>query len=367
MLREEMRRAPCAVSFSGGRDSSALLAIMLRLSRREGLPEPIAVTQRFPGDVDTEESTWQEMVVRHLRLKEWLRVDLNPVDAELLAPPMVASLKYYGLLWPPLIHLSSSWIPLPPGITVITGEGGDEILGPRRLTPLRQVIRLARHEPGRLKREMVAVVGTGVAPRSLRRRLVERRMSGSGELSWLQPGARQRALSVLAADEAAEPFLWRKALRMHPSARALVIGESNRAFIATERGFRFLHPFLESSVIDAIGRAGGPLGYAGRTDAMRKIFGPLLPEAILSRTSKARYNGVAVGPATRAFVERWQGAGVDTSIVNPEALLEAWRRPLVPAGTFGLIQAAWLAMEGLPFEGTRGKAPADGKTTTPGR
>src|SRR5687768_13796753 len=43
-----LMRPPCVVSFSGGRDSSAVLAIAAHVARREGLPLPIPVSLRFP-------------------------------------------------------------------------------------------------------------------------------------------------------------------------------------------------------------------------------------------------------------------------------------------------------------------------------
>ena len=47
VLREALQRAPCIVAFSGGRDSSAVLALAVDLARREGLQEPLPVTRRF--------------------------------------------------------------------------------------------------------------------------------------------------------------------------------------------------------------------------------------------------------------------------------------------------------------------------------
>ena len=44
-----LRRSPCLVSFSGGRDSSAVLATATAVARREGLPLPVPITHRFPS------------------------------------------------------------------------------------------------------------------------------------------------------------------------------------------------------------------------------------------------------------------------------------------------------------------------------
>lgn len=47
VVRGALRRPPCVVTFSGGRDSSAVLAVAARIARDERLPAPVAVTLRF--------------------------------------------------------------------------------------------------------------------------------------------------------------------------------------------------------------------------------------------------------------------------------------------------------------------------------
>src|SRR5579884_3063930 len=49
VLVAALSRPPCAVSFSGGRDSSAVLALATDAARRHGLELPVPVTMRFPS------------------------------------------------------------------------------------------------------------------------------------------------------------------------------------------------------------------------------------------------------------------------------------------------------------------------------
>jgi asparagine synthase (glutamine-hydrolysing) len=61
-LRPALERAPCVIGFSGGRDSSLLLALAVHEARRHGLALPIAVTLEFDGE-DSREREWQELVL----------------------------------------------------------------------------------------------------------------------------------------------------------------------------------------------------------------------------------------------------------------------------------------------------------------
>jgi hypothetical protein len=59
-IRAGLRRPPCLVSFSGGRDSSAVLAVAAEVARKEGLPAPVAVTYRYPDEMTgAGETRWQ--------------------------------------------------------------------------------------------------------------------------------------------------------------------------------------------------------------------------------------------------------------------------------------------------------------------
>lgn len=171
-LERALRVPPCLLAFSGGRDSSLVLAVAVDVARRRGLPAPVAVTERFPGDDASDERRWQELVVAHLALEEWVRLDATAA-VDLLGEVAVTSLRRFGLLWPPLAHtrawfvaellggrrpasattapgavdrFAGSWPVASPGSppggcseaalgTLVDGEGGDELLGARRLAP----------------------------------------------------------------------------------------------------------------------------------------------------------------------------------------------------------------------------------------
>ena len=126
--RELLQRGRCVVAFSGGRDSSAVLAALLHVARRDGFDEPVAVTARWPGDAAADESAWQEHVARELRVKHW-EVISPGTDFDLLGPLATRLLRNHGLFWPaptaalmPMIEAAGDGV-------LVTGQGGDEVFG----------------------------------------------------------------------------------------------------------------------------------------------------------------------------------------------------------------------------------------------
>ena len=279
ILAEALGAQPCIITFSGGRDSSALLAVALKVARSRGLPEPTAFTLRFPGIADTEETSWQQLVVDHLKPRTWDVVEVDPSSAEFLGPVGTASLSTHGLLWPPALHLDTGWLGRARGATVITGEGGDEILGPRRATTLRTLLGAIRHQSSQLGPSLLREAAKEVAPARVRAAGAERRLSTLGYLNWLRDPWRTQALHDIAEFTTSERWSWAEAVRSHPRCTALLLGLRNRDWLAATFGARFVHPFLRSNFVDAIARHGGSLGYAGRTAAMRELFGDLLPDS----------------------------------------------------------------------------------------
>ncbi len=122
-----LRRPPCGVAFSGGRDSSAVLAVATHVARRDGLAEPIPITKVFPGVKDSQESEWQEAVLHHLGLEEWQRVVLTD-ELDLVGPLAGAHLVDHGVVWPPTVHGDAPVVELLRGGSLLDGEGGDEVL-----------------------------------------------------------------------------------------------------------------------------------------------------------------------------------------------------------------------------------------------
>jgi asparagine synthetase B (glutamine-hydrolysing) len=333
-----LRRAPCLVSFSGGRDSSAMLAVATRLARREQLPLPIPATNRFPGHAETEESEWQERVVAHLRLNDWIRIDAGG-DLDCVGPVARRVLRRHGLLWPCNAHFHVPLLEAARGGSLLTGVGGDEVFTDSQWSHALGVLSGAvRPEP-----RDVLPIGLALAPRPLRRAVQRRRTTHP--CSWLRPHA-SRALRNALADQAAdEPLRWAGRLRWRRGLRYLEAGDESLRLLAEDEGVHLVHPLLDRGFCASLSALPRGERFADRAEGMRRLFGDLLPADVLTRRSKASFDSVFWADESRAFAERWQGEAIDEGIVDAEELAEVWREPEPDPRSFTLLQAVWLALD----------------------
>jgi hypothetical protein len=218
----------------------------------------------------------------------------------------------------------------------VTGAGGDavfasglpDLLGHSRIraAPRLSARRVYRRLPARAQRPYA-----------------ERRLRG--EAPWLT-GA---AVEAMAARELAgdpEPAALDARLAYIPRQRPLVLTLHGLDLLAGDEGTRIVNPLLDLGFLAALGGFLGRRGAGGRTALMHALFADVLPEAVLSRDTKATFGEAFCGPHTRALVEEWDGDGLDTTLVDARALRRFWGdgSELRPLGlTALLLQATWLA------------------------
>lgn len=354
VLLPALAHPPCVVAFSGGRDSSAVLAAACAAARAEGLPAPIAATLRYPAERDVEEEDWQERVVRHLDIVDWERVDATRTS-DLLGPVAADGLRRRGVVWPPAHHTIIPLARIARGGSLVTGDGGDEVFGDRRSTALARIV------TGQLPRRPSAVTAAilAAAPTTARRRISTRALRRDMARSWLLPDAQERFARALAADQAAEPLGWAAAILRLGRRRAWSTGFANQDLIASEEGTTMLRPLQEPLFLMALVRSSPRLGFPDREAAMRSVFSSVLPREVLARRSKARFNRVVFGEDSRAFVSRWTGDGVPADLVDPVALRRFWQAPVPHALSFALLQGAWLASAATIDGAYQTPVPAD--------
>ena len=333
-----LRRPPCLVSFSGGRDSSSVLAAATRAATREGLAMPVPVTLRVSKAPMAREAEWQERVVRHLGLREWEVREVGGDEMDRLGPFSTAVLMRHGVLYPPNTFLQLPLLEAARGSSLLTGFGGDELfatwawryhadlLSRRRRPTLRDARRLAY----------------AGSPAAVRRRW-QTRLSRSWDLPWLRPDPTRIAAELAASAVAEQPRSWRRWVDWFVRRRSLCAPPWSLSLLAADAGTSLRHPLIDPIFLAALAGAGGRLGLGDRTAAMRAIFSDALPDAVLSRPTKARYSEAFWGRRCREFAARWQGGGVDAELVDPAALRKEWSKPNPHEDSAMLLHAAWLS------------------------
>jgi hypothetical protein len=335
-LLPALEQAPCAVTFSGGRDSSVVLAVAAALARREGLEPPVAVSARFANAPGTGESEWQELVVRHLGIDRWERVELED-ELDLVGPVSAALLRRHGVLHPPHTSLFALLAERVPCRSLVTGFGGDQVLGGW----------IASREGGRLSRSRrprtALVTLYAAAPRPLRRLALR---SDLPERPWLtEPARREYARRWLEA-AASEPASWPRYLAWVARRRSLASVRQSLELALAGRDVAVFHPLMDRRVLDALARAGGRRGLGDRRTVTGLLAGDDLPGSVAARRTKAHFHHAYFRAPSRDFARRWDGSGLDPALVRSEELRRAWLGRM-PRGSSALaLQAAWLASAG---------------------
>lgn len=333
-------RAPCLVSFSGGRDSAAVLAAAARLARREGLPLPIPVTSRFhAGAPLAEESQWQELVVRHLGLGDWARLEYDD-ELDLVGPYAQRALTRHGLLWPANTHFHLPLLDLARGGSMLTGFGGDELFSAAR--QMRHTV-LLRRQTLRSPRALLGV-GLDLAPRPIRALVLARR--SKLDAPWLRPAAKRLVLGQLASQAVAEPRGLVERMEWWQRLRYLRIAAHSLQSLAVDADVQLVHPLASSRFWSAVAAVAGPTGFAGRTAGTRRLFGSMLPGGLIERRTKANFDQVFWTRRSEEFAHRWNGSGVPIEWVDPEELRHHWQGGAPRAQSATLLQAAWLVSAG---------------------
>ena len=335
---DSLRHPPCVVSFSGGRDSSAVLATAVAVARREGLPDPIPVSLRFSGVASTDETTWQELVIRHVGVTDWQRIEVGS-DLDLLGDIACASLRRHGLLWPPNAHFHEPMFALARGGHLLTGLDGDGLLGAWRWARAQSV--LMRRTP--IRPRDVLRVALAVSPSALRQQAIHRQPLPP--VTWLRPRAQRAFERLWVRETAAEPRRWDRRITWYSGRRYLFLAKHSLGVLAVHHGCTVRHPLTDPVFLAAMAHSGGAVGWPDRTSAMAALVGDLLPKALVERRGKAEFGRAFWGERARAFAASWNGTGVDGAMADADLLRAAWSAPNPWFASITPLHAAWLACD----------------------
>lgn len=345
-----LTKPPCFVAFSGGRDSSIVLAIALSESKKHGLPPPIALTLRYRNVPMSAETQWQEFVIRHLNIRDWIISDVDDED-DVLGDASRASLARNGLMWPATLHAKASLLSVAAGGTLLTGEGGDEVFGTRRVTPIRIATQLAL--AGRVTPAVLRDCWNVVQPRRARIAAITRRESHkiAHYLPWVRPAVRRAHAARFAADLASEPLAFKNSINWYASRRIASVGSRNYGYVARQFDVDLVEPLLDRGFLAEIHSRGDLLGPTSRTEFVTDLFSDELPAGLLARQSKAVFTGAFIGRQSHSFARRWSGGGIDPDLIDIGLLRLHWKSDQVLPGTMLLLQQAWLYEQGLGIDG----------------
>ncbi|MGH2993015.1 MAG: asparagine synthase-related protein, partial [Solirubrobacterales bacterium] len=288
-----------------------------------------------------EESAWQERVVRHLGLREWEVREVGGDQMDRLGPLSTAVLRRHGVLYPPNPFLQLPLFEAARGGRLVTGFGGDEVLATWGWWPQADLL-ARRRRP--VARDLLGLA-YAASPVGVRRRREARRNRSRGH-PWLRPESARVVAELAAGALVEQPRSWRRWIDWFIRRRAVCASRWSLSLLAADAGTLLLHPLLDPIFLAALASAGRRLGFGNRTAAMRAIFAEALPDAVLSRPTKARYSEAFWGRRTREFAERWDGGGVDPELVDTAALRREWLKPNPNEDSAMLLHAAWLSEQG---------------------
>jgi asparagine synthetase B (glutamine-hydrolysing) len=342
-VRRALERPPCVVMFSGGCDSSVMLALAVALARREGLPPPVAFTQRVPSEDAGDESSWQELVVRHLGVEEWIVRDLTD-ELDVLGEIARRTLRRHGLLWTTSVHFCVPALEHAAPGSLVTGVGGDQLLFPGRHRRLAAVLARRVRPTGRDVVRGLLTIGPG----RLRERR-RRRDAGAIETPWLRPAAQAELEQEFAREAAQEPVRRDAWVRWQWRRRTVQMGLASMRLLAADAGAGLVQPFYDLEVQAAFGRWASEHAPPHRRDVLLANFGDLLPREILERRTKAGFEAAYRSGYSREFAASLDPEEVDSEYVDGRRAVRYWTdpdsAPISPFRSLALLQSIWLARD----------------------
>ena len=314
-IRPALQRGRCLVSFSGGHDSTLVLAAAAHVARTDGLPLPIPITWRFSNAPRADESAMQAAMITELKLPDWIVLQAGN-DLDLVGPVAQQVLRRYGPVFPANAYIHAPLYAHAAGGTLLDGLGGDQVFG-------------RFHRP---RRPWPVASSAG-------------RFDGA---AWLRPRAARAARRIQARERRRAPRDPAARPRWRAEARDLLLTRHTADELAGAADARAEHPLLSPTLVAAIERTGlSPHSTGGRAGLLSALFGGELPHPCLARRPKAVFNEVIWRKHTEEHVRSWDGRGVDGHVVDAHALSRLWRNGWSGFQTALLIQQTWLATHEL--------------------
>lgn len=333
-----VQSSPCLVSFSGGRDSSLILAVATNVARLHGLDLPVPITLRFPGQEAAEETAWQRLVLDHLDLPNQAIVEVVDGALEALGPVACEAIHRHGVQWPANFYMHAPLLAQASGGCLLTGFDGDALFAGWRWQEL-ALVSSGRRPP---RPADIPAAIYAVLPLAVRRLVTDVRYRPTPWLTDL--GARESKATELAR-WSPEPCRWDRRIEWWSRRRYLALARAALQTVAEDAGARIAHPLLDAAFLAAMANVGGRTGVGGRTKAMTLLASDLLPEKSLARGSKASFGAVVFGRQTRSFASSLSPSDVSSAFVDGEKLVAEWSQEAPVFQSVPLLQQTWLSTQ----------------------
>jgi asparagine synthetase B (glutamine-hydrolysing) len=339
----DLLHRPAFVLFSGGVDSSFLLALATQLARRHGLEEPTAITYRYPNEHTRPDEQYQDALAESIGLRNWVVIERE--SAEVIGPDAERVIRILGDL-PGVATISAHMAAIDvarqrPGSVIITGEGGDTTFS---FQPASIPAALAQSAWRNVRRPRVFAqhvrrslpfVAPKVRPASLLEWYPFLTADGLAEIhrrKLLPP--RRRPLGRL------------RAIDMNQQRGYVLDGIASFDSLAAHHGIGYLHPLREDAFVTALVRTTPRRAFTGRNELLEHLWPGVLTDVVRNRPGKAHFTEVYFGEACREFARRWDGRSLASPYIDNERLRDCWLGDTPFPGAH-LLQAAWAAENDL--------------------
>ena len=257
-------------------------------------------------------------------------------ELEAVGPVAANVLRRHGLLWPFNAHFHSPLLDAAAGGSLLTGIGGDEVLGSSRWERVHRLIR------GKVRPNLrdVGRLTVALSPARLRAAVLRRR--APEPFPWLTEEGVARQRETWARHAASEPVRRDRHTRWCLSLRYLSVGTTSLEKLAADARAAILHPFLDPGFAFAVASIRPSSGADRRSAVLRDVCGDVLPEIVLTRNTKASFDQAFWGASSRAFAADWDGTGIDAAVVDREGLRHEWAKDVPDPHSLTLLQSLWL-------------------------
>jgi asparagine synthetase B (glutamine-hydrolysing) len=315
-----LARPPCLVSFSGGMDSSFVLAGAIHAARENGLPEPIPITWRFTRAPAADETQRQRAVVAALRVRSHVVLEAGD-DLDLIGPVATGFLAGFGLRMPSNLYVHLPLIAAAAGGSLLTGVGGDQVLFGHPPQP--QSLR------GRLRRATPPPV-------------LATRMRWRGDLfPWLTATASRRQTARWLAERRDRPASGLPRMRYNATRRAVATTVAAFDEMGLVHDAVVRHPFLDPAVQAALAGVLDDRPGLRRHELLTAASAGILPAVVTALHPKARFDEAFIRPATARFIRRAPDPDHLPPGVDVRALRRFWAANPLSTRTAPLIQHMW--------------------------